>query len=79
MERTFPIYFKCKSKAEWVGLNNLANNKLGYKSNGADTYSEPIIDTEGKHYFIVNPEAEDLLSEVQLNSCVNYELITLQA
>ena len=68
----FPVFFKCDSQAGWEALNNSANLILGYPSEQADTYSDPIIDKDKNYWFLVNQEVSEL---VDLAVCVAYENI----
>ena len=75
MEETtqeYPVFYNAGSKAAWTSLNNQANELLGFSNEGADSYSNPIIDKYGKYWFIVNPEVSSL---VDLTKCSTYDLI----
>jgi hypothetical protein len=71
---TFPKILNVGTKAAWTTLNKKANTLLGYACEGAANYSNPIIDIDGKHWFIVNPEVSEL---VDLTKCVEYSEIVL--
>ncbi len=68
----YPLFYKCSTQSEWAGLNNQANELLGFSNELAQSYSTPIIDKDGKHWFVVNPEVSEL---VDLNLCKPYETI----
>jgi hypothetical protein len=68
----YPTFFKAGTKAAWNTLNKAADKKLGYGNDVAETYSQPIIDSNGKYWFVVNDEVSDL---VDLSLCVSYESI----
>jgi hypothetical protein len=70
----YPTFFKCSSKAAWTSLNNQANELLGFSNAGADNYSNPIIDANGKYWFVVNSDVSEL---VDLTKCLPYESITI--
>lgn len=64
---TFPLYIKT-DKVGFDNLLDLANKKLGYPNELAETYCEPKI-IENDYYFTVNNEVVDL---VDLNLCINH-------
>lgn len=72
---SFPLFYNCVTKTAWTALNKKANTLLGYPDTDlALNYSNPIIDANGQHYFIVNPEVSSL---VDLSLCVDYDKIVL--
>lgn len=73
-QQQYPVFFKSATKTAWTALNKQANDILGYESEGAKTYSQPIIDAEGGYWFVVNPEVASL---VDLTKCVSYDEIVL--
>lgn len=64
---TFPLYFKCASKAQFETLNQSAAVLIG-----SDSYQQPLIDAAGDYWFIVNSEVSSL---VNLEVCVNFDSI----
>jgi len=70
----YPLFFNCGSQAAWEEKNKAANVLLGLGNAGADNYSNPIIDANGDHWFVVNPEVSSL---VDLTLCVDYDKIVL--
>jgi hypothetical protein len=70
----FPVFFNAGTKAKWSELNKKADLLLGYSSEGAQTYSSPIISESGDYFFIVNQEVSEL---VDLTLCVEYDSIKL--
>ena len=73
-QQQYPVFYKAGSKLAWESINNQANQLLGYASDGAETYSKPIIDVDGNYWFLVNQEVSSL---VELLDCVLYEEIKL--
>lgn len=71
----YPLFFNAGSKANWEALNEQADAMLGYSNDGAETYSNPIIDKQGDYWFTVNEEVSKL---VNLQDCVNYNEIELK-
>lgn len=69
---TYPLFFNAGSKSAWEELNQKANELLGLASDGADNYSNPIIDKDGNHFFVVNPEVAEL---IEIAECVEYDKI----
>lgn len=77
MEETklqYPLFLNAKAKIAWEKLNIQANDLLGLASEGADNYSNPIIDANGDYWFVVNPEVAEL---VDITKCVSYDSIIL--
>jgi len=72
IKQTYPVFFNAGTKAKWTALNKKADLLLGYESEGASTYSSPIIDENSNYFFIVNPEVSEL---VDLSLCVEYDSI----
>ena len=72
MEQVYPTYYPCITPNEWKELNDQASEQLGYSDNNAETYSMPLIDKDGKYYFIVNTEVSKL---VNLSKCIDFEQI----
>jgi hypothetical protein len=66
-EISFPVYFKCTNKAQFDSLNSEAAQILG-----TDIYQQPLIDSSGKYWLIVNSEVSSL---VNLEACVEFENI----
>lgn len=73
-QQTYPVFYPTTKKG-WTALNSQADALLGFASEGANTYSSPIIDKFGKYFFIVNPEVSEL---VQLDKCVEYSTIQFE-
>lgn len=73
-QQQYPVFYKAGSKLAWESINNQANQLLGYASDGAETYSSPIIDIDGQYWFLVNPEVSSL---VVLSECLPFESIVL--
>ena len=74
----FPIFYPCADEAEFQSLDTQACELLGYPDAGALDYCNPIISTDSKYYFIVNPEVVSLFTEEQLSMCVPYEDIVIE-
>jgi len=73
---SFPQFLNVGTKTAWTALNKKANTLLGYPDTDlALNYSNPIIDIDGKYWFVVNPEVASL---VDLTLCVDYDKIVLQ-
>lgn len=70
----YPLFFNCGSQAAWEEKNQAANVLLGLGNAGADNYSNPIVDANGDHWFVVNPEVAEL---VDLSSCKEFSEIIL--
>jgi hypothetical protein len=71
----YPLFLNVGTKVAWTTLNKKANTLLGYPDTDlALTYSNPIIDINSNHWFIVNPEVSEL---VDLTKCVEYSEIVL--
>jgi hypothetical protein len=66
-EITFPLYFKCASKAQFDSLNSEAAQILG-----TDIYQQPLIDANSDYWFIVNSEVSSL---VNLEACTSFDSI----
>lgn len=64
---TYPLYFKCASKAQFETLNQSAAKLIG-----SDSYQQPLVDASGDYWLIVNSEISSL---VNLEACVNFNSI----
>lgn len=71
-QQQYPVYFPTDN---WEKLNAQADELLGFPNEGAQTYSLPIIDKYGKHWFLVQPEVREL---VDLSVCVEYDKIEFE-
>jgi hypothetical protein len=65
----YPLLYPC-TQAGWNGLEKSANLLLGFPNEDKETYSQKMIDANGKIYFIVYHEVAEL---VDLTKCVTFE------
>lgn len=72
MEYEYPLFYPCSSKTNWQGLEKQANTLLGLPNEDRETYSKPLIDIDGKYYFVIQPEVSEL---VDLSLCVPFDSI----
>ena len=66
-EIIFPLFFKCLSKAHFDELNADAAALIS-----SERYQVPLVDIEGKYWFIVNSEVSSL---VDVAKCVPFDSI----
>ena len=78
MEETliYPRFYKCLTLAEFKLLDDKCCKLLGLPNDEAtNDYANPIVDSDGKNWLIVNQDTSSLFSKEEIAEMVQYDEI----
>jgi hypothetical protein len=72
----YPRFYKCKTLAKFKELDTKCCVLLGLPNDEATIdYANPIVDSEGKNWLIVNQDTSSLFSKTEIAEMVQYDEI----
>lgn len=72
-------YYNCKTQSNFEQKEQLCCQLLGlpYSDDSTINYAKPLIDINGDYWLIINDEVISVLTESELNSCVEFSEVPL--